>query len=408
MKISKIIIILLWVIFTLNNSFAQKFDNPKSFEQWKIEFTARALKQGITQTTLDRAFVGKTRNAKVIFYDRRQPEFTSTFQQYIRGALSETRIMRAKVNYKKNIDLLVNVYNKYSVQPRFLIAFWGLETNFGTNIGNLDVIRSLATLSHDLRRSGFFEKELILALKIIQDGHAQSSNFKGSWAGAFGQTQFMPSTFASYSVDGDGDGLKNLWESKSDIFSSSANFLNKVGWNGKQSWGVRVSVLPANFNWQLSGHKTRKTLGQWEKLGIRTADGKSLLANSNYMGLASLLLPAGSKGPKFLVFNNFRKILNWNRSDNYALAVGLLADEIAGKQYKSLTTASGGRALNRDDYMKIQFFLKQQGFYHNGVDGVFGSKSKNALKKYQHSEGMIADGFADEKILKHIKERRNR
>ncbi len=315
----------------VNVSYAKKdFDNLTPFDTWKQDFVSRAKSQGVRQKTLDEAFMHIRRNPKVIVYDRRQPEFSRTFGQYISSALSKTRVNRAKQEYIKNKTLLDNVAKKYGVSPHYLVAFWGLETNFGSYTGKMDIIRSLATLSHDLRRAGFFEKELILALKIIQDGHAKSSSFQGSWAGAFGQTQFMPSTFTAYAVDGDGDGKKDLWGSKLDIFSSSSNFLAKVGWKRSEDWGQEVKINNPNFSWNLSGHQVRKTLVEWKKIGVEGIDGKPLDVNIN--GKASLILPAGANGPKFLVYTNFRKILIWNRSDYYALAVGLLANKIIGVQ----------------------------------------------------------------------------
>ena len=380
---------------------AKDFDNPQPFTAWKKEFISRAIKQGVAQKTLNSAFSHITRNPKVIIYDRRQPEFSRTFGQYITSALSDTRVSRAKIMYKKHKPMLDKISSKYGIAPHYLVAFWGLETNFGRHTGKMDVIRSLATLSHDLRRSDFFEKELILALKIIQNGHASSKTFRGSWAGAFGQTQFMPSTFTAYAVDGDGDGKKDLWNSKLDIFSSSSNFLNRVGWKRGQNWGREVKIMNDNFNWQLSGHKVQKNLSEWHSLGVTDVNGNAL--DVNFDGKASLVIPAGAKGPKFLVYTNFRKILVWNRSDYYALAVGLLANKLVGVADMTWKPEKGEKALHRTDFMAIQTFLKKKGFYTSAIDGVFGSGSREALKQYQQSVGLLADGYADDNMLKHVK-----
>ena len=380
---------------------AKDFDNPIPFDTWKKSFKNRAIDQGISQNTLNRAFANVTRNPKVITYDRRQPEFSRTFGQYIGSALSETRVSRAREMYKQHKPMLDNISAKYGVAPHYLVAFWGLETNFGRHTGKMDIIRSLATLSHDLRRSDFFEKELILALKIIQNGHAVRKTFLGSWAGAFGQTQFMPSTFTAYAVDGDGDGKKDLLNSKLDIFSSSANFLSRVGWRRGEHWGREVKISTSDFDWQQSGNKVKKTLTEWSDLGVTDIDGNTL--DKSFNGKVRLVLPAGASGPKFLVYTNFRKILVWNRSDFYALGVGLLANKILNLPDMSWKPKKGEKSLSRKDFMSIQKFLHDKGFYTSAIDGVFGSGSRQALKSYQKSSGLITDGHADSQMLKHIK-----
>ena len=303
--------------------------------------------------------------------------------------------------YKKHKPMLDSISTTYGVEPHYLVAFWGLETNFGRHTGDMDIISSLATLSHDLRRSDFFENELILALKIIQNGHATRENFIGSWAGAFGQTQFMPSTFTAYAIDADADGKKDLWNSKLDFFTSSANFLNSVGWRRGEHWGREVKISNSNFDWQLSGHNVPKTLAEWSDMDITDVNGRPL--DTSFVGMARLILPAGANGPKFLVYTNFRKILMWNRSDFYALSVGLLANKLLNLPDMSWKPRKDEKSLSRTDFMIIQKFLKDKGFYTAEIDGVFGSGSRQALKVYQKSSGLMADGHADNTILKHIK-----
>ena len=395
------IITLVSSLFLTPSFGAKNFDNPIPFETWKKSFKIRAINQGVTQNTLNRAFANVKRNPDVIVSDRRQPEFSRTFGQYISYALSETRVSRAREMYKKHKPMLDSISTTYGVEPHYLVAFWGLETNFGRHTGDMDVISSLATLSHDLRRTDFFEKELILALKIIQNGHATRKTFLGSWAGAFGQTQFMPSTFTAYAIDADSDGKKDLWNSKLDIFSSSANFLNSVGWRRGEHWGGEVKISASNFDWQHSGHGVQKTLAEWSDLGVVDVNGNSL--DTSFIGMAKLILPAGASGPKFLVYTNFSKILVWNRSNFYALSVGLLANKILNLPDMSWVPKKDEQSLSRKDLMVIQQLLQKEGFYTSVIDGVFGSGSKQALKEYQKSNNLIADGYADSMLLKYIK-----
>ncbi|MGB1360499.1 MAG: lytic murein transglycosylase [Alphaproteobacteria bacterium] len=378
------------------------FANPVSFEDWKIGFAKRAKAKGVSEATLQKSFYHIKRLPKVIVYDRRQPEFSRTFGQYITSALSQTRTKRARAMYKKHKKTLDKIAKKYGVQPRFLVAFWGLETNFGRHVGKMDIVRSLATLSHDLRRAKFFENELILALKIMQNGHIKGKTFYGSWAGAFGQTQFMPSTFTAYAVDGNGDGVKDLWGSFDDIFASSSNFLKSVGWKRDETWGRQVKINNDNFDWALTGHKTKKTLKQWADLGVVKYDGSNL--DTSFKGKASIIIPAGANGPKFLVYNNFRRILNWNRSDFYALAVGLLADDIVGVDGMDWTPPKNEKAISRADFKFVQSVLKQHGFYNSAIDGVFGSGSRASLKLYQQKHNLPADGHLSNEMLKFVKE----
>ncbi|MFL2659857.1 MAG: lytic murein transglycosylase [Alphaproteobacteria bacterium] len=385
-----------------NAQYKDNFSNPISFEQWKKDFGKIAESKGVKKTILNKYFYKIESLPKVIVYDRRQPEFSRTFGQYITSALSETRRSRAKQMYKKHKFELDKIASKYGVQPRFIVAFWGLETNFGRHTGKMDIIRSLATLSHDLRRSEFFSNELILALKIIQYGHVDGNQFYGSWAGAFGQTQFMPSTFTAYAVDGDGDGVKDLWGSFDDIFSSSANFLNKVGWKKGETWGRQVKIINDDFDWSVTGHKTLKTLKQWSKLGVVKYDGSKL--DTSFNGKASLIIPAGAKGPKFLVYNNFRRILNWNNSDFYALAVGLLSDDIIGGNGMNWVPPKNEKSISRNDYKFVQKVLKSYGYYNSKIDGVFASGSKHSLKLYQKKHNLPADGHLSNEVLKYIKD----
>lgn len=298
--------------------------STETFGQWLEGLRLEARAKGIREATLDQVLSGLKPIPRVIELDRRQPEFTLTFRQYMGRVASAARVRKGRRKLRQNRPLLEKVARKYGVQPRFIVAFWGIETDFGRLTGGFPVISALATLAYDGRRSAYFRKELLNAIKIIDDGHIKAADMTGSWAGAMGQSQFMPSSFLAYAVDYDGDGRKNIWTSRKDVFASTANYLARVGWKGDQTWG-RAVRLPAGLNPALAGLKIRKRLSQWRKLGVRRADGSDL-PKRNLM--ASLIFAEGPGSQAFLVYGNYRAILKWNRSTFYALAVGSLADRM--------------------------------------------------------------------------------
>ena len=246
-----------------------------AFEAWLEDFKAEARGKGISDGTLAKAFEGVTPLARVLELDQRQPEFTLTLGRYLKNAVTEQRVNQGRELLARHGGLLQKVSREYGVQPRFLVAFWGLESNFGEFTGGFSVIAALATLAHDTRRSEFFRRELMHALKIIEQGHIGAETMSGSWAGAMGQLQFMPSTFTGYAIDGNADGKNDIWHSLPDIFASAANYLSAVGWRGDETWGREV-MLPAGFDWELAGLGTKKTLGDWQALGVRRARGGDL------------------------------------------------------------------------------------------------------------------------------------
>jgi len=308
--------------------------SPK-FKEWLNDFKQEALSKGIRQSTIDIAFDNAYPIRRVIELDRNQPEFKLTYQEYMDRVVPYSRVLKARKKLAENRTLLEKIGKKYGVQPRFLVAFWGVETDFGRTTGTFPIIRSVATLAHDGRRSSFFRKELMDSLRILDEGHIAPDKFKGSWAGAMGQCQFMPSTFVGYAVDEDGDGRKDLWESKADVFASAANYLSHMGWNPNQTWGRPVS-LPKGFDKKLANGQ-RLTLKTWSALGVSDIHGKPLPHQDIQ---AALVFPDAQKtgnkvygvyvkGPAFLVYNNYYSTLKWNRSTYYALAIGQLADAIA-------------------------------------------------------------------------------
>ena len=297
-----------------------------SFQKWVEDLRREAAAQGIRPSTLEPALGALKTLPRVIELDRKQPEFTLTFRQYMDRVVPAARVEKGRHLLRENRALLDEVGAKFGVQPRFVVAFWGIESDFGRLTGGFAVIRALATLAYDGRRSAYFRGELINALKILDGGHIGLAKMTGSWAGAMGQAQFMPSSFLAYAVDYDGDGRKDIWNTKADVFASAANYLARVGWKGDQTWGRPVR-LPGGFDTGLASLKVRKHLGEWQGLGVRRADGGDLPGRDL---VASLVLAEGPGSPAFLVYATYRAILKWNRSTFFALAVGSLAERIGG------------------------------------------------------------------------------
>lgn len=294
------------------------------FQKWVEELRAEAAGKGIRSSILDSALGALKRLPRVVELDRKQPEFTLTFRQYMDRVVPAARVEKGRRLLRENRALLTEVGAKFGVQPRFLVAFWGIESDFGRLTGGFPVIHALATLAYDGRRSTYFRSELINALKILDGDHIELAKMSGSWAGAMGQSQFMPSSFLAYAVDYDGDGRKDIWNTKADVFASAANYLARAGWKGDQTWGRPVK-LPEGFDASLAGLKVRKRLGEWQGLGVRRADGGDLPKRDLK---ASVVLAAGPGSPAFLAYGNYHAILKWNRSTFFALAVGSLAERI--------------------------------------------------------------------------------
>ncbi|WP_421781467.1 lytic murein transglycosylase [Kiloniella litopenaei] len=365
------------------------------FEQWLNEFKIEARSKGISEQTLTRSFKNIQPIPKIIEYDRRQPEFTRTFWSYLDRAVNSQRIKKAQQLQQTHKELLDNISQKYGVQSRFLLAFWGLESNFGQHTGGFSVIAADATLAYDTRRSDFFRTQLLEALRIIDDGHITPEKMQGSWAGAMGHLQFIPSTYNLYAVDENGDGRKDIWHSLPDVFGSAANYLGQIGWDDEYTWGREVQI-PQNFDWDLVGLDTRKTLIEWQQAGVRKITGNKLPALDLE---ASLILPSGHKGPAFLVYNNFRKILNWNRSILYALAVGHLSDRIAGKSPLMSPRPVNERPLHRTEIEEIQTLLANLGYDVGKADGIIGRKTREGIRNFQKKVGLPGDGYPDEALL---------
>ena len=297
------------------------------FEAWLDGVRKEARERGLKESTIESALSDIGPIKRVVELDRRQPEFKLTLDRYLSRVVSKARIEKGRARLAEHGALLKAVSAKYNVQPRFIVALWGIETDFGRFLGGFPVIPALASLAYDGRRSAYFRKELFNALAIVDQGHIAPKAMMGSWAGAMGQNQFMPSSFLRFAVDYDGDGRRDIWGTHADIFASSANYLSRVGWRGDQTWGRRVS-LPNGFDRALVGLKTRKGLREWQRLGVRRPDGRDLPTRNLR---SSILLPGGANGSAYVVYDNFRAILRWNRSNLFATAVGSLADRIASR-----------------------------------------------------------------------------
>jgi membrane-bound lytic murein transglycosylase B len=301
---------------------------PGDFKTWLLGLRQDAMAQGISTATLDRAFAGVQPIPRVIELDHTQPETTLTFAQYIERVVTQARRDAARTHYLENKPLLDEIGQHYGVQPSYIVALWGIETNFGHLIGNYSVVAALATLAYDGRRSAFFRRELINALLIIQNDKIDPAMMIGSWAGAMGQSQFMPSSFLAYAVSYRGDAAPDIWNRTDDVFASIANYLSRLGWHGDQSWGETVT-LPSGFDASLVGLAQKKTISEWTALGVRRSDGSVLPAvPANAERRASVLQPGGADGPTFLVYDNFSVIMRWNNSSYFGVAVGYLADSV--------------------------------------------------------------------------------
>ncbi len=329
----------LLILVTSLQALAQESQLP--FEDWLAIVIAEAREQGIREDIIQQALVPVTPIPQVISNDRSQAEFTETFEQYLEKRVTQWRIDTGRARLAQHRELLEQVGAHYGVEPRFIVAFWGIETNFGNFTGGTDVIRALVTLAYDPRRADYFRRELFSALQILNEGHIAHADMKGSWAGAMGQSQFMPSSFVQYAQDFDGDGRRDIWTTPADVFASIAQYLKAAEWRDDQTWGREVQLPadyqaragewaqpPAQHSCSVVRHHTQMLpLSQWQEIGVRRIDGSDLPTNDF---TASIIQPDGPEGRAFLTYQNFRAILRYNCANNYALSIGHLADRLAG------------------------------------------------------------------------------
>ncbi len=372
--------------------------NPLDFKVWLQSLKEEALSKGYDAAVIGSALDNLEPIDRVIELDRRQPEFSLTFSRYLNNVVNEKRIARGKQLMHQHAALLRVVSKKYGVQPRFLIAFWGLETNFGQYFGAFPLVGAVATLAHDPRRSGFFRAQLLAALKIMSDGDIPV-DARSSWAGAMGNFQFLPTTYLEAAIDGDGDGKRDLWGSLPDAFSSAANYLSRSGWNDEYTWGREVQ-LPAGFDFALAGLDQKKSLKEWQSLGVRRAGGASL---PSVEVKGSVIVPSGHRGPAFMVYANFESIMIWNRSIFYALAIGHLSDRIIGKGPLITPPPVDDKPMSRDESIELQRLLTGKGFDTRGIDGVLGPNSRKAIRRYQKSVGLPPDSYPSLNLLNRLR-----
>ncbi len=371
----------------------QPVSNP-AFQRWVDGFKGRARAAGINAALVDRAFRNVRYYEDVVYKDRHQAEFTQKIWDYIDNATSPPRVDNGKKALRKHRRVLDRIEQAYGVDKEVVAAVWGVESRYGTRMGTYPVIDALATLAFDGRRGPFFEKQLIAALKILQRGDVALQNFMGSWAGAMGHTQFIPTSYQAYAVDFTGDGRRDIWSSDpSDALASTAAYLKRFGWRKGQPWGVEVRFTGGN-----PGGGQRMP-SQWAQAGVVGIDGRPV---PDY-GSATLLRPAGGNGPAFLVFSNFSVIKRYNNSDAYALAVGHLSDRIQGRPPIQAAWPRGYEPLSFNEKMEVQRRLKRKGYPLEKIDGLIGKNTVAAIKAYQRSIGVQPTGYPSKTLLRQLK-----
>ena len=375
---------------------------PRSFSQWREDFRQIALAAGIGPDTFERAFVGVTPDPAVIRADQSQPEFTRPVWEYLDSAVSPQRVVKGQQLLADHADTLRRIEQRYGVERSVLVAVWGMESNFGSNMGNMNVIRSLATLAHEGRRPQFAQEQLLAALAILQHGDVQPQRMQGSWAGAMGQTQFIPTTYQRHAVDFDGDGRRDIWDSTADALASTANYLRASGWQAGHGWGMEVR-LPQGFDYALADPEQRKTVAEWLQLGVRPLADKPQVAAARAQN-ATLLLPAGHLGPAFLVQDNFRTVLKYNNSTAYALAISLLGERFHGGGQILAGWPRGERPLSRSERIELQERLAQRGFDPGSADGIIGANTRRAVRASQQQLGWPADGYPNHRLLEQLRQ----
>lgn len=370
-----------------------------SFADWRALLRSDAIAAGIEPELFDRAFAGVSPNPEVLAADSSQPEFTRPVWEYLDGAVSPARIARGRSLLAQQRDNLTRIERRYGVDGQVLVAIWGLESNFGSNIGNHNVIRSLATLAYQGRRQVFWRSQLLAVLQILQHGDITPERLIGSWAGAMGQTQFMPTTYNQHAVDFDGDGRRDLWNSSTDALASAAHYLQASGWQQGQPWGFEV-LLPGDFDYSLADPENRRSLAEWTRLGVKPVNTSMSMASASP---ATLLLPAGHRGPAFVLLSNFRSILKYNNSTSYALAIGLLADGLRGGAGVHGSWPRNDRQLGRSERIELQTLLAQNGLEPGPADGIIGANTRKAVRAFQQRRGQPADGYPSYELLEQLR-----
>ena len=363
---------------------------------------ADALRQGVPADIAERAFQGLTPDQKVIDLDSRQPEFSLTYAKYVGSSVSPERIAKGQQKMAQNRALLDALQGEYGVPPQYIMAFWGLETNYGGYMGDFQVVRSVATLGCMTKRTAFFSNETVQALRILVMDRMTREQLRGSWAGAMGNMQFMPSTFMKWGVDRDGNGKIDLWTSLPDSFASAANFLRGIGFKPGLPSSEEV-FLPQGFPLDQADTTIEKPVRAWAAMGVKKAGGAPL---PNVDDASSIILPAGFGGPAFILYPNFKAVMNWNRSTLYALSVGILARQIAGGPPVMQAPPADDEPLSRDTVIDMQNRLARLTLYTDEIDGLLGPKTRSAVRLYQKKIGMPADGHPTPDFVRRLQQAR--
>ncbi len=358
-----------------------------------------AARHGVSRRTFEAHTRNLTPELKIMDLMDAQPEFTRAVWDYVDLLVSEDRVQRGREILAEHRAAFDMVERSYGVDRHVLAAIWGIESKYSTMAGDRPVLRSTATLSCVGRRQNYFRNEFVAALELLERGDVRADQFKGSWAGAFGPTQFMPTVYKNHAVDGDGDGRRDMINSVPDMLASTANFFKRNGWLDGQTWGYEVAV-PKNFNYLLADRSRQMTIAEWERLGIRRAGGQAFPRHGDR---AYLFVPAGSQGPGFLMLHNFRVIMRYNPAEAYALAIGHLSDRLRGGDAFVQNWPRHERVLSLSERTEMQQLLARRGYDAGEADGRFGSKTRAAIRKYQADAGLVPDGFASQTVLMRLR-----
>ncbi|MFP5508410.1 MAG: lytic murein transglycosylase [Alphaproteobacteria bacterium] len=370
-----------------------------AFDRWAAGFKSRAQAQGIRPAVLERAFAGIGYDPSVIERDRNQAEFKREIWDYLDSAASPVRVANGQAALQKHRRALQAIEDRFGVEKEVVTAVWGLESSYGDRRGTMDVVQSLATLAHDGRRGAFFEKQLIGALQIIQAGDVDPRRMTGSWAGAMGHTQFIPTSYLAYAVDFTGDGKRDIWsDDPTDALASTAAYLKRFGWTKGQPWGVEVR-LPAGFNANLAKRDIKRSPSEWAAMGVTDMQGRAV---PNH-GQAAILLPAGTAGAAFMIFDNFGVIARYNNAEAYVIGVGHLSDRIKGGPEIQTAWPRGYAPLSFDERMEMQQRLQARGYPVEKIDGIIGPQTTEAIRAFQRSIGVNPDGFPSQDVLALLK-----
>lgn len=369
-----------------------------SFENFIREFRSTAIAAGISPEIYDHATSGISFNSHIQELNEKQPEFVRPIWEYLEGIVTPQRVEHGRDLMEQHAGLLHRLEEQYGVPPQILTAIWGIETNYGHQLGSFNMVEALANLAFAGPRAEYGRRELLAALQMAQQQHIDPAMMSSSWAGAFGQTQFVPTTFLKYGVRGNGNGPIDLWDSVADALASTANYLQQSGWQAGESWGQEVQ-LPDDFPYANADVSIKKPVSAWRQMGVKPIQGQYLPSGDQP---AAIVLPAGHRGPAFMVFNNFNALLIYNSAVSYGLAVGLLADRLKGLPRVQASWPVDEPALDLSKAIALQQGLTELGFSTGGADGAVGPKTRDAIRMYQQSRGLPADGFATNSLVQRV------